>query len=324
MSDLLNKNLNNIQQETDLFGNPIVADKSLRKIYIEPPFSVLDSKGGVWQSRKAKWISLGIKSELGREAPVQNCPTSKNPLGSMEAIDYTSIFDPVLCEILYKWFCPFGGAILDPFAGGSVRGIVANYKGYKYSGIDLSEDQIKHNFQQARTILASNNIPKWIVGDSEVELDKLSFGYDFIFSCPPYHDLEKYSSDDRDLSNMDYNSFCKKYHNIIQKSIDKLKDNRFCVFVVGEIRNKDGFYKNFVPMTKSYFIKSGVFLYNEIILLNAIASASMRADRQFSAFRKVVKVHQNILVFYKGNNPQKIRALFNEEVNNEVVSTSNT
>ncbi|HXF87125.1 MAG TPA: hypothetical protein VNK48_02075 [Xanthobacteraceae bacterium] len=41
----------------------------------------------------------------------------------------TSIFDPVLCEIAYRWFCPPGGSVLDPFAGGSVRGIVASRLG---------------------------------------------------------------------------------------------------------------------------------------------------------------------------------------------------
>ena len=29
----------------------------------------------------------------------------------------TSIFDPVLCEIAYRWFSPVGGLMLDPFAG---------------------------------------------------------------------------------------------------------------------------------------------------------------------------------------------------------------
>ena len=38
----------------------------------------------------------------------------------------TSIFDPVLCELAYRWFCPPGGTVLDPFAGGSVRGIVSS------------------------------------------------------------------------------------------------------------------------------------------------------------------------------------------------------
>ena len=41
----------------------------------------------------------------------------------------TSIFDPVLCELAYRWFCPPGGVVLDPFAGGSVRGIVASKLG---------------------------------------------------------------------------------------------------------------------------------------------------------------------------------------------------
>src|SRR6202021_97935 len=31
-----------------------------------PPFSVLDARSGAWQDRKAAWLSLGIKSELGR------------------------------------------------------------------------------------------------------------------------------------------------------------------------------------------------------------------------------------------------------------------
>lgn len=31
-----------------------------------PPFSVLNAREGWWQARKAAWIALGIKSELGR------------------------------------------------------------------------------------------------------------------------------------------------------------------------------------------------------------------------------------------------------------------
>jgi hypothetical protein len=38
--------------------------------------------------------------------------------------------------------------------------------------------------------------------------------------------------------------------------------------------------------------------YNEAILLNAIASASMRANGNMKN-QKLVKVHQNILVFKK-------------------------
>ena len=46
------------------------------------------------------------------------------------------------------------------------------------------------------------------------------------------------------------------------------------------------------------FTKSGMKFYNESILLNAIASASMRANGNMKS-QKLVKVHQNILVFKK-------------------------
>lgn len=41
-------------------------------------------------------------------------------------------------------------------------------------------------------------------------------------------------------------------------------------------------------------------LYNEIILIETGASTALRASRYMES-RKVAKMHQNILVFYKGN-----------------------
>ena len=46
-------------------------------------------------------------------------------------------------------------------------------------------------------------------------------------------------------------------------------------------------------------------LYNEAILVTAVGSLPVRAGRQFSAYRKLGKTHQNVLVFYKGN-PKEI------------------
>ena len=63
----------------------------------------------------------------------------------------TSVFDPVLTEVLLGWFAPAGGRILDPFAGGSVRGIVSATLGYHYTGIDLSAAQIAADERNGRT-----------------------------------------------------------------------------------------------------------------------------------------------------------------------------
>ena len=97
------------------------------------PFSVLDTRTKEWKRKREDWIQrYGIQSELGRE-------DTKSKTIFWDTPNTVSIFDPVLCELMYDWFVPKGGKILDPFAGGSVRGIVAEEMGYKYVGIDLSK-----------------------------------------------------------------------------------------------------------------------------------------------------------------------------------------
>lgn len=284
----------------DLFGNEIIKDEILRDRFIEPPFSVLDTKSGNWQRRKKLWIAKGIKSEIGRK---EKMTFGKfNPIhGNENRFDdiSTSIFDPALCEVLYNWFCVPGGSILDPFAGGSVRGVVANYLGYKYTGIDIRNEQIDSNREQAFDILPIDNQPQWYVGDSNIILnDTWQTKFDMVFSCPPYADLEVYSDLDGDISNKPYNQFLELYESIIQKSCKLLKSGGYACFVVGEVRDKKGDYIGFVPDTIRAFQKCGMKFYNECILLNSLGSASMRANGNMKS-QKLVKVHQNILVFKK-------------------------
>lgn len=290
------------KENLDLFGNPIIKDVLLRDKFIEPPFSILDTKSGSWQNRKRQWSSIGIKSEIGRDAKAVTVGTDiyrsiSKKEGYNNRDNYTSIFDPALCEVLYRWFCPDGGTILDPFAGGSVRGIVANKLGYKYTGIDIREEQIESNYEQGREIL-NDNCPEWICGDSNVELDLFDKSFDFVFSCPPYADLEVYSELEGDISNKPYNEFLKLYESIINKSCKLLKKGGYACFVVGEVRDKNGNFYGFVPDTIKCFLNSGMKYYNEAILLNPVASASMRANGNMKT-QKLVKIHQNILVFKK-------------------------
>lgn len=282
----------------DLFGQEIIVNPLLRDKFIEPPFSVLDTKSGNWVRRKKEWKRIGIKSEIGRNAKTFGKFTPNQ--GNSDRFDdkAISIFDPALCEILYHWFCVNGKEILDPFAGGSVRGIVANYLGYKYTGIDIRQEQIDSNREQAIEILDVVNQPNWFVGDSDEVLNGFTKEFDFVFSCPPYADLEVYSDLDGDISNMPYINFMKAYESIISKSCNLLKSGGYACFVVGEVRDKQGNYIGFVPDTIKAFVKCGMKLYNEAILLDQLGTASMRANGNMKT-QKLVKVHQNILIFKK-------------------------
>lgn len=285
-------------------------DMSLAERYGMPPFSVLDCRSGAWQERKKAWINLGINSGEGRahgllgggglDDLAKNSQKNTNLTG-------TSVFDPVLTELMYYWFNKPGGSIYDCFAGGSVRGVVAAYLGYNYTGIDLSQEQIAEDVRQAEAIGVS---PRYICDDS-LNADKYvaDESADMIFSCPPYADLEVYSDNPRDISTMKYPDFLRVYREIISIACRKLKKDRFAVFVVGDVRDKRGVYRNFVKDTQDAFTDCGLAYYNEIILVTQIATGALRAARQFNSGRKVVKTHQNVLVFYKGD-LKKIRDNF--------------
>jgi DNA modification methylase len=212
----------------------------------------------------------------------------------------TSIFDPVLCELAYRWFCPDGGTILDPFAGGSVRGIVASHCNRQYIGVELRKEQVDANLAQQD--IATDPQPVWYCGDSR-SIDRICSDVqaDFLFSCPPYADLEVYSDNPADLSTLSYSEFRPAYFEIIHKASSLLRDDRFACFVVGDVRDNKGNYYNFVGDTVEAFRAAGLHYYNEAILVTAVGSLPIRAGKQFGSSRKLGKTHQNVLVFVKGD-----------------------
>ena len=279
--------------------------------FMIPPFSVLNAREGWWQARKRAWLALGIKSEIGRDSASNALGATFK--GSAQAATLstntgTSIFDPVLCELIYRWFSPANAIVLDPFAGGSVRGVVAGKLGRQYIGCELRQEQVDANREQAAAICA-DTIPTWHCADS-ININNTCDGIeaDLVFSCPPYADLEVYSDNVADLSTMKYADFKKAYFEIIAKSCALLKHDRFACFVVGEVRDKKGNYYNFVGDTIEAFRTAGLEFYNEAILVTPVGTVGMQTSRNFPIGRKLGKVHQNILVFVKGDGKKAAEA----------------
>ena len=294
--------------EPTLFGEDSDYIADLFDRFIMPPYSVLDRKQGSWMRRKKQWLALGIKSELGRSENLIWAPVGDNPSDMVQrmrgVVEGTSVFDPVIVELAVRWYSASGGTVLDPFAGGSVRGIVTSLLGRNYYGIDLRADQVEANREQ-RSIASPDFPPLWVAGDSEKVLDSVEpESVDLVFTCPPYFDLEVYSDDPDDLSNMDWESFLTSYYEIIRKASKALKEDRFAVFVIGEVRDKKGFIRGLIPETITAFREAGLNYYNNGITLDPQATAALRANRFFNSGRKLVTVHQHFMVFVKGD-PKK-------------------
>lgn len=285
----------------------------LRDRYLEPTFTVLDRRGGAWLDRDRKWKALGIRSEVGREDGLTftsninfgadyNEGADKTADGEQRAS--TSIFSPTLAELMLRWYSRTGDAVFDPFAGGSVRGIVSGTLDRPYTGLELRPEQVQSNNEQ-RHIVEHGPQPTWIAGDS-AQMDALlpaNYQADMVLSCPPYAYLEKYSDDPHDLSSMDYQHFLVAYRHIIKRTVARVRDDRFIAWIVGEVREKggDGSLVGLIPDTVQAFRDAGAEPYNDHIVLTPIGSAMLRAPRLYETSRKACRIHEYALVFIKGN-----------------------
>lgn len=476
-------------EPVEIVENVPVEPQTMTDRFLVPPLTVLDSRQGYWRERHRAWLSLGIKSEAGRSIVGETVIGHASDGMSRQLVcdlaaggSGPSVFSPVLCEIAYRWWCPEGGQVVDPFSGGSVRGIVASKLGRRYWGCDLSREQIaaneeqaasivpeaarvpvavsgpmlrqmfrpcepdfiksvclgrcchgssglsvivhpseqqrietlgvtvtdgfivadssglcplkttdglcsqhdskplgckaspftfndsgllvvrnryrllkcfkaagavpayiahrwsldqlfgsseasriadaaergddrisatmpaevaavladNHNARNAKTLHLETPQPEWKCGDAMDELEAAPLA-DFVFSCPPYGDLEKYSDDPRDLSSMEWHTFAAEYGRIILRAVKQLKDDRFACFVVGNFRDAKGYYRDLVGLTVRAFEDAGAKFYNEAIYVTPIAGIRFTASRNFSTARKLGKVHQNVLVFVKGD-----------------------
>lgn len=283
------------QKEESLKGN-------LNLRFGVPPFSILDTRQGYWQDQKKKWKEIINDNGESREGTL----SSEDSLMG-EINNGVSLLDPVLAEIMTKWYTPHAGSkCFDCFAGDTVFGFVNSKLGNHFTGIELRKEQADLN--NAR--LAEFENSQYFNDDGQNVLKHIpEKSQDMLFSCPPYYDLEVYSDLPNDASNQGtYEDFLQILDNAFTDAIKCLKDDSFATIVVGDIRDKDGFYYRFHDDIKNIFCREGCKLYNEMVLIDMIGTAHMRANQNMKS-RKVVKTHQNVLVFYKGN-PKNIPAKF--------------
>jgi len=289
--DFLNELFNDEESENnDPYADGVIG--SMAANFGVPPFSVLDTRRSEWLERKRLWRELIGDNGESREETL-GIKLGKNNMAT------ASLLDPVMSELIVKWFGFENGLAFDPFAGDSVFGFVAGSCGMGFKGIELRKEQADLN--QLRCDKA--NLPCKYFCDTSENMDKYieKNSVDLIFSCPPYADLEVYSDDPNDLSNMSHDNFFDIYSKILSNTFNKLKQNRFAVIVMGEVRGKNGDYIGTIPKTISLMENAGYQYYNEIILVNGAGTLPLRAGKSMRASRKVGKHHQNILVFLKGN-----------------------
>jgi len=289
---------------------------ALTDVYGTPPFTVLDANRGSWRKRKAAWYEL-LERGAGRDGDLlidgggQALADAKTG-----ALTRTSVFDPVLAELLVRWYSAKGAKVLDPFAGGPERGLVSAALGRDYTGLEIRPEQVEANRRQAAALGVGMEQAHWVEADSAALLDAVDgpnagreqIIADMVLGCPPYYDLEVYSELEGDISDAPtYQDFLTQYRRIVWHTVDRLREDRFAAWVVGDIRDKRGMLRGFPGDTIRAFEDAGAKLYNEAVLVTLAGTAGLRAGMYMRTGRKLARTHQTVLVFVKGD-PKKATA----------------
>lgn len=362
---------------SDLTGREQPERPSLRDRFLVPPFDVLDARQGWWRERKRAWLSLGIRSEIGRGDDTGGGARAAGPhpgggggawrSAASEAgtepydsryrrretrpgalllksdsgrdSDYyrrkqavearlgreisteefqanyyvapegnggvsdsgTSVFDPVLTELIIRWYTPPDALVLDPFAGGSVRGIVTGLLGRGYHGVDLSAEQVAANEAQ-RDVIAPGTPIDWTVGDCREVLSCMPAGQaTALLTCPPYGNLERYSDDPRDLSTLNLTQFRSALGDVIAETKRVLDDHTFAVWVLGHVRDGQRGQVDLAAAVIEDARAVGFTVQNHAVLITPIGSLAVRAPKQFSASRALGRSYQDVVVLTKGS-----------------------
>ena len=212
-----------------------------------------------------------------------------------------SVLDPVVCEVILKFFMPSDGRkVYNPFGGGVQMGFVSGFYGYDYLASEIRQNQCDVN----NKLCSDFKNVKWLKSDTSKYIPDEKF--DLVFSCPPYYKVEKYidydgKSPEGEINSLDtYEEFRDTLFKGYENAINVLNDDCFFVVMVGDSRGPDGAYYGVEAEHELFFKNHGLKIYNKITYLESEFTRRATAKKTLNS-RKFPKTEQKILVFYKGN-----------------------
>ena len=211
-----------------------------------------------------------------------------------------SKFNPHLAEVVVRYWSLSGGLVVDPFAGRSTRGVVSVALGRHYVGYEVVPevaDSVRSNCLRASSV----GIATIIHNSDGCEMKFTPDGTaDLVFTCPPYHRQEKYTSCPNQLSDIkDYGAYLRAIRRVAFNINRVLKINGFLVWVCADWRDGKAF-RLFHKDSIDIFCSVGLVVHDIVIVENISPFASLQAGK-VAAKRYTSKVHEYLIVCRQGS-----------------------
>jgi len=241
-------------------------------------------------------------------------------------LSHPAMFPIELCERLIKIFTKIGDVVLDPFFGSGSTLIAAKMNKRKAIGFEINKDytnlfkervkqkDIASNYnnesQKEKLIKIYNKncnlIPEYIKPES----------IDLCLTSPPYWDILRmkrsadnkeirpYSDNEEDLGNIDdYAKFLNKLKNIFKNVYVTLKQKKFCIIILMDIRKQDQFYTFHIDTIN--FMREIGFTLDDIIIWNRQMEYNNLRPLGYPFVFRVNRIHEYILLFQKRVNDER-------------------
>ena len=203
-----------------------------------------------------------------------------------------SRFNPELAEKVIRYWSLEDSVILDPFSGRSTRAVVATQLKRHYVGYEIVPQVAKRTQEMSG---ATIHIADGCLMDQTPDNSA-----DLVFTCPPYHRLERYEVIEGQLSEIKpYDQFLVSIARAAGNIFRVMKPGAFLCWVCADWRDGKAF-RLFHRDSLQIFEETGLMTHDIVIIHNNSPFAPLQAGK-VAAKRYTSKVHEYLLVFRKSD-----------------------
>lgn len=201
-------------------------------------------------------------------------------------------------ERVIKTYMRSGDFFLENCCGWSTFGAMAAYYGYNGIGVDIWDTALEKSKEQFNAI---SKLPG--VGKLEIlKMDGMNLQFDdntfdYIYCNPPFMDSEKYSGEENDIMDRDFNMFISKIDRLMSENYRVCKPNSLCSITINDYR-KDGYL---FPMQKE-IIESGYrsgFKLWDFAIAELVKGRNLIMRKDHYLKKRTAKQHEYVITFIK-------------------------
>jgi DNA methylase len=258
-----------------------------------PPVRAFDAERGALRSR----FGAAPLSVISIDANAQRERTLREYVGDAGQLrGSASVFSPVLATFMIGAYSNPGEVILDPFAGGGTRAVMAAELGRRYLGVELRPEEA----QRVNTRLAEldlGHLAHVHVGDAtafawreHVEPDTAAA----VLTSPPFWALERYNGGPADLSEApSYEQFRDALAAVIRQLTPVLAHDAFAAWVVGRLAHPESNELLDLPGDVNQLHRSHSFRVQDRV---TVLRASAPNCSGFERSRRTYRIDESIIV----------------------------